>query len=265
MSEIFFEKESQSPLSQDALFLHGNLASLGWWDLVRAELKNAPALKNHALIFSDARGSGKNPALGLKESFSLKDLAGDQLRLIERLQEQGVLKTPLFLVGHSLGGLIALQMMIEKPEYFSKALLLDPVGAKGVVFDDSMYEAFRQMAESFDLTRTVILSTIQNQDHVNDEMKNRIAEDAFKAVKGIGTSVLEILKTVDLESEIKTLQIPVLVLHGQQDAVIPLDDAKHLVQLLPQGRLEILPEAGHCWNVENPQDFTRRLKEFFHG
>ena len=248
-SEILSERAST-----DTLFIHGNLASTVWWQPTTQHWKNSGSKR---LVLADWRGCGKNPDWTQSTAFTIEDLARDFLELMNDHE-----MNEIHVVGHSLGGLIALQMMIMQPERFTKAVLLDPVGAQGVVFDDSMYEAFRQMAQSFNLTRTVILSTILGQERLSEDFKQAIANDAFKAVKGIGTSVLEILKTVDLRERLSSLKIPTLILHGQEDKIIPLNDSENLVKLLPKARLEVLSDVGHCWNVEDPASFTTRIQSF---
>lgn len=243
----------------DTLFIHGNLASHRWWHPTLEEWKKSSAARGkHSLVMADWRGCGRNPDWSGDQSFTLQDLAQDFINLLDRERMATV-----NLVGHSLGGLIALQMMIMKPERFGKALLLDPVGAQGVVFDDSMYEAFRQMSLSPELTRTVILSTVLNADRLDTKLADNIAEDGYKAVRGIGTSVLEILKSIDLRERAQQVRVPTLILHGKEDAIIPLKDSEALSQLMPNAQLEVLAGVGHCWNVEDPKAFTARVKEWF--
>jgi pimeloyl-ACP methyl ester carboxylesterase len=254
--KVHYEKHSELA-SKPTLFIHGNLASSVWWEPLLKEWPKHGARGSAPLYFADWRGCGKNPPVTEGERFTLKDLAQDFLELLD---EQKLPRVNL--VGHSLGGLIALQMMILAPERVERAILLDSVGAEGVVFDDSMYEAFRQMALSRDLTKTVILSTIRGAEKLAPDFVERIADDAFKAVKGIGTSVLEILKTVNVLAEAAHVKTPVLLLHGREDAIIPLKDSETLARTLPHAKLEVLSEVGHCWNVENPSLFTRRVREW---
>jgi pimeloyl-ACP methyl ester carboxylesterase len=242
---------------QNTVFIHGNLASTKWWGPTLTEWKKAGSMGSADLICADWRGCGQNADWSQDSAFSIEDLAADFLQLIET-ENLGQVN----LVGHSLGGLIALQMMVMQPKIVNKTVLLDSVGAKGVVFDDSMYEAFRQMAASRDLTKMVILSTIANSDQLPAAFTESLADDAFKAVKGIGTSVLEILKTVNMEEALKAVNTPTLVLHGTKDAVIPLKDSEHLASLLPNAKLQTLADVGHCWNVENPAAFTQTLRQW---
>jgi pimeloyl-ACP methyl ester carboxylesterase len=252
----YFEK--YTGLSKhDTLFLHGNLASTKWWQPTLQEWRKAGSLGEGHLIFSDWRGCGQNPNWPMENKFTIRELAEDQLQLLETIGVEQV-----DIVGHSLGGLIAMQMMILAPKRIRKAVLLDSVGLKGVIFDESMYEAFQQMAASSELTRLVILSTVAHSEKLAPAFADAIAADAFKAVKGIGSSVLEILKSVNLEQEARAIQTPILLLHGKNDQIIPLSDSENAAKILPTAKLEVLPEAGHCWNIENPKAFTARLREW---
>ncbi len=243
---------------QDVLFIHGNLASTVWWEPTAAAWKARGPQGRGALITADWRGCGKNPKWPIDKPFSLQELAEDFLAL---LRKRGTANVGV--VGHSLGGLIALQMMILDPRLFSRAVLLDPVGAKGVVFDDSMYEAFRLMARDREMTKAVILGTVRNSDQLDSQFAERLTDDAFKAAQGIGASVLGILKTVNLVEATRTVKVPTLILHGHHDQVIPLSDSHHLASTMVNAQLQVLPNAGHCWNVENPGAFVDSLRNWF--
>lgn len=242
----------------DTLFIHGNLASSRWWKPVLEQWRALGPTGKASLLFADWRGCGQNPDWKPDQPFALADLAQDFLELLDRERLESV-----NVVGHSLGGLIALQMMILKPHRVRKAILLDSVGAEGVIFDDSMYEAFRQMALSPDLTRTVILSTVLNSENLSKKLQDEFAEDAYKAVRGIGTSVLEILKSVKLTERAQHVNVPTLIVHGKEDKIIPLKDSEHLQSVMPHAQLEVLSGVGHCWNVEDPRAFTLRTRTWF--
>jgi 3-oxoadipate enol-lactonase len=249
--------ESSNLSKQDILFIHGNLASTIWWEPTLRAWQEMGPLGTGSILMADWRGCGKNPPWPVDQIFTLKDLAQDYLDLLHAREI-----TNIGIVGHSLGGLIALQMMILDPHLIARAVLLDPVGAQGVVFDDSMYEAFRQMARNRELTKGVILSTIRNA-ALSAEFTERITNDAFRAVQGIGSSVLEILKSVDILTSARSVKVPTLILHGQHDLIIPLKDSQILAASMVNAKLQVLPEAGHCWNVEDPEAFVQCLRNWF--
>lgn len=255
--KLYFEKHPNLA-AEPLLLIHGNLASTVWWGPFLSEWQSLGSKGSAPIYTADWRGCGQNPDWPADKPFQLEDLAGDFLDLLESEK-----LTRVGLVGHSLGGLIAMQMALLAPEKISKMFLLDPVGAEGVVFDASMYDVFKQMAQDGDLTKTVILSTIKDHEKVNPRLANAIAKDAFKAVKGIGSSVLEILKSVNLSQKLRALKTPTLVVHGELDQIIQPADSEKLSQLLPGAKLEMKADVGHCWNVENPRAFTERVRQWF--
>lgn len=242
---------------QDVLFIHGNLASTVWWQPTVNEWRQQGPLGREALLVADWRGCGQNPEWPADSAFSIRDLAEDFLAMLRKDNRDQVA-----LVGHSLGGLIALEMMILDPRRITRAVLLDSVGPQGVIFDESMYEAFRQMGLNRELTKSVILSTIANAKDLAPAFVEQITNDAHKAVKGIGTSVLQILKSINLIDSARGIFTPTLILHGENDQIIPLRDSELLASLLKNSQIEIIPGASHCWNVENPSAFVQRLRHW---
>jgi pimeloyl-ACP methyl ester carboxylesterase len=55
---------------------------------------------------------------------------------------------------------------------------------------------------------------------------------------------------------LRGVDVPALVLVGDQDALSPLSDAQAMADALPQGRLRVLPEAGHLSSLETPDAFN---------
>jgi pimeloyl-ACP methyl ester carboxylesterase len=243
------------------LFIHGNLASTRWWtpalrelrELTPADGRSAPALT------ADWRGCGRSAPWDNQDLFTIDDLAADFITLLDAkgLDQVNV-------VGHSLGGLIAVSAMAQDPLRFHRAVLLDPVGATGVVFDTSMYEAFRAMAQDRELTGQVLASTI-HQNPLSAAEFAPLVDDAFKAVKGIGSSVLEILKNVDLRGQLAAVPTPTLVLFGEKDSILSAHDAQLLAEGLPEGVFEMVQNQGHCWNLEDPAGFARRTWTYLFG
>ncbi|MGE4133819.1 MAG: alpha/beta fold hydrolase [Bdellovibrionales bacterium] len=253
-----YSRQIEDCLPYPTLFIHGNLASSKWWEPTIEAFKSLKSVnKNKPAILADMRGCGKNP--DSTESFTIFDLAQD---FISILNEQNLPK--VHIVGHSVGGLIALAAMVRAPDKFSRCVLLDPVGPKGILFDQSMYDAFTAMANDKNLTAQVILGTIYKA-NLTDEFKQFIVSDAFKAVKGVGSNVLEMLKDTDISTQVATIQQPVLVLHGQFDSVLKIEDSRVLASQLPNGKFQEIRGHGHCLNIEDPKKLAGILKDFLFG
>ena len=58
---------------------------------------------------------------------------------------------------------------------------------------------------------------------------------------------------------------PVLVVAGELDVLIPLDDAEAMQKAAPNAQLEVVPKSGHMSPVENPKAFLTVLRRFLSG
>jgi pimeloyl-ACP methyl ester carboxylesterase len=169
---------------------------------------------------------------------------------------------PVNIVGHSTGGLIAALMLAKAPQLFRKAVLLDPVGATGVKFDDSMTAAFEQMKTNKELVALVMGSTIYKNDPNSDFFRQIVVEDAFQAVNTVGAGVLKALDGFDARTVCSKIGHPVLVLHGEHDTLLPMADSKAMADLMKNSKFEIIKDHGHCTNAEDPSYFTDLVDSF---
>ncbi len=244
---------------QNTLFIHGNLASNRWWYPaleVWQQKAKGKALQG-SLIFAEFRGCGKSSAPKSVTEMNMKNLAKDFISLIE---DQKL--APVNLVGHSTGGLIVSLMMSMRPDLFSKAVLLDPVGSKGVTFDETMDAAFEAMKNDRGIVSAVMGGTIYNNDPSTDFFNQVVVPDAHHAVKTIGMWVLQNLKGLDIQEDVKKISTPTLVLHGEHDLLLPIQDSKELANLMKNGQFKVVEGQGHCTNAENPSKFVQIASDF---
>lgn len=245
-------------LPKTTFFVHGNLASNAWWTPVQEVWKKRGSGQKWtgSMIMAEFRGCGLSTAPKSLADVNMQQFAKDFLALIED-QKLG----PVNLVGHSTGGLICGLMAAIRPDLVSNLVLLDPVGAKGVQFDESMLGAFQAMKGDEALTATVIGSTIHKNNPNLPLFKNHIAKDAFRAVQSVGPWVLQSLKGFDGTEQLKSVRNPTLVFHGEHDSLLPIADSMELA-LLMSGDFQILKGCGHCANIESPELLVEMSHQF---
>jgi pimeloyl-[acyl-carrier protein] methyl ester esterase len=76
------------------------------------------------------------------------------------------------------------------------------------------------------------------------------------------TKALEALYLTDLREELKAIDIPVLLVHGEEDAVCPVGAAEYMGHRIRNARLEVFGKAGHAPHVTEPELFQRTVNDF---
>lgn len=248
--------------SKPTLFIHGNLASNRWWLPTAEELqKIKTSAHQFPMICAEFRGCGKSSDPKDESEVTVAQLTADYIQLVEKLRPQFG-STKWNLVGHSTGGILAAEILAQRPDLFNKAFLLDPVGAEGVKFDDSMIQAFEAMKVDRGMVTAVMNATIYKNDPKSDFFNQIVVEDAFRSVKSVGHWILKALDGLDLRKSVRNIQNPVMVVHGEFDNILPLEEARKLSELMPNSRFQKIADHGHCWNAENPQTFAKTLNLF---
>jgi pimeloyl-ACP methyl ester carboxylesterase len=248
-------------LPETTVFLHGNVASNRWWIPAQDVFYKESKGRNYAgkMICIEFFGCGKSDAPRTPDDLNMVALATEFNSLIAKnFPDQKV-----NVVGHSTGGFIAAAMTALNPELFKKAVLLDPVGAKGLVLDDNIKAGFRAMAADKNITAMALGATIHGNDPESDFFKKVIVEDGFSAVQKIGYWVVEAFHNLDATALMKNSTTSTLVLHGEYDNLLSKDASEELaVKYLKNAKFEVVPGHGHCMNVENPKDFVSKISGF---
>lgn len=112
----FYVLEAGAPDGMPVVFVHGNLASATYWEEMMLAL---PA--GYRAIAPDRRGCGGSEALPIDATRGMRDFSADLHSLVETLALE-----PFHLVGHSLGGAVAMQYVIDHPTRVRALTLVAP-------------------------------------------------------------------------------------------------------------------------------------------
>ena len=245
---------TENAWSHDLVFLNGNLATSRWWmPTVEALKPLATGAKTGHLIFIELPGCGDSSHF--TTGLEVNEIATTYNSLLKALNVQTA-----SIIGHSTGGLLACLMMAQKPEIFKKALLLDPVGPNGIQFEDSVLEKYEEMKTDRELTAFIIGFTIYNCDTKSAFFNEIIVEDTLKSVNNVGPRMIQALRGINVENEVKKVKAPTTVLFGEKDVLLPKADAQKLAELITVSKFVEVEGGGHCLNVENPQRMAEYIK-----
>ncbi|HCP44849.1 MAG TPA: hypothetical protein DIU15_02295 [Deltaproteobacteria bacterium] len=196
---------------------------------------------------ADHRGHGRSSGLrGHVDGFS--QYTGDMNHVIESFRETHGKDLPCFLIGQSMGGLLTLQYLIERPEAgLSGAVLSNPCLGLAVKAPAAKLFAGRALARLLPRLR---MDNELNTDHlsrdpqavqayVNDPLVHRHVSTRWY------TSLLAAMDHVN--GRARDVQVPTLWVIGDQDQICSPAVSDHFAQQLPKGRVDISrwPEAYH--------------------
>jgi len=172
---------------------------------------------------------------------------------------------PVILCGESFGGCIALLAALAWPGRFRHLVLINPAtswrrqtllqqGAQGL----SILPAFTfRFAALFFMPFLVTVSRMKREDR-------RVLLAILRLVPA-ETIIhrLKLLDSLNVDDELHRLTLPVLLVAGAADRLLPsLAEVKHLAELMPDARIEVLPYSGHAVLIESEMDLARLLLQY---
>lgn len=222
------------------IFIHGWLGSKDSWEKVREELE----LEN-PLIFYDQRCHGDS----LCSNFKIEDLAEDLGEIISGLDQEP------FIVGHSMGGMTALQYATENDNY--KGLVLLGTCAST---PRPKYRSPKFFLEKLgELARETWAEMIADN-YAEDSPKVR--EGAVHELKNAGKNpvVYGLKAMIDYDVRDKLEDETALVIAGEKDSAITVKQCRELSELL-ESDLEVV-ESSHLMLQEAPEKVASKVEDF---
>jgi pimeloyl-ACP methyl ester carboxylesterase len=181
------------------------------------------------------------------------------------------------LIGHSLGGAIALRIAIEHPEWVDRLAVADTAGLAET--PGTLIKLLRTpligevlLTPSRSKTRQALKLYFHDQSLVTDDL----VEFNYRLISQPGakraylSTIRNAVSTSDPDLDLKTLvadqldqiEAPTLVLWGQEDQLAPMDSGEVAANVIPHAELHIIPDAGHNPMVEQPDHFTQAVLDF---
>jgi pimeloyl-ACP methyl ester carboxylesterase len=244
---------------ETVLLIHGSgpgVTSYANWRLV------IPALaENFHVVAPDMVGFGfsERPE---DVQYGLDTWADQTVGLMDALDIQKA-----HLIGNSFGGGIALRIATKHPDRVGKLVLM---GSMGVPFQITEgLERVWGYEPSVENMREVLHTFVYNQDRIDDELARSRYEgsiqpgfqEAFSAMFPAPRQRWVEGMTV-ADEELKKLQHQTLIVHGREDAVIPVDNSYYLEGILPNADLHVYANCGHWSMIERNADFNRDVHDF---
>lgn len=258
---LFYESHGAG----NSLVLIPGFASGAWnWFKQTGELS-----KDFRVVTFDPRGIGKSKSPNIRGNgnFSLEVFAEDVLGLLNALEIEKA-----HIIGASFGGFVAQEFALKFPERLNKLVLVCTT-AGGANHVRPSIEVLRSFAPDASLTRgehirRFLRPAFSEEFNVNraDEVEKvcRMREESDVSE----TTYLDQLETAfnfDLESKTRSIKAETLVLTGDKDLIVPMENSVNLSNSIPNAILKIVKTGSHMFFIEKADEFNRVVANFLKG
>ncbi|MDB5897327.1 MAG: beta-ketoadipate enol-lactone hydrolase (3-oxoadipate enol-lactonase)-like protein [Ramlibacter sp.] len=237
------------------LMLHG----IGGGHLAFAPQVETLAGAGYRAVAWDAPGYGHSAPI---EPYTFKGLAQSCVRLIESLQCEKVV-----LVGHSMGGMVAQEVVARRPELVSRLVLSGTSPAFGKPDGDWQREFIASRTAPLDAGRSMaeLAETLVPQLVGPGSLPEgvRLATHCMGLVPAATyRRALECIVTFDRRNMLDQIGVPTLVIAGEHDRNAPPAVMKKMAAAIPRSTYIEMKGIGHLQNLEAPEDFDGLLLNF---
>ncbi|MDM5196756.1 alpha/beta hydrolase [Fictibacillus enclensis] len=173
------------------------------------------------------------------------------------------------IIGNSFGGAIALHIANRRPELVKRLILMGSAGIEFPITEEldgvwgytpsfenmkklvSTFSNDPSMADNDDLVELRYQASIQ--EGFQESFSSMFPAPRQRHVKNLALT----------EEQLKNIEIPILLIHGREDRIIPLGETSwKFSQTLPNAELHVFPNCGHWVQIEKTKPFTRVVNEF---
>jgi 2-hydroxy-6-oxonona-2,4-dienedioate hydrolase len=258
-AQIYYETAGEGmPL----VMIHAGIADSRQWN---NEFINFA--QNYQVIRYDMRGYGKSePVEGdfshMRDLISLLDILG--------------LQAPLFMMGCSMGGGLAMDFALAQPGRV-KALIMVDSGPSGLKLDLPTPAKFAEAEKAFDNGDLGLVAEIETQiwfdgmdrtsDQVDQAMRKLVYEMDRIALSHEVKQLGKRLPNTDSSAfnRLAEIDCPVLVIVGDHDTPYMLAAADYMLEKIPSAQKAIIEDSAHLPNMEHPHKFQEIVKKFLNG
>ena len=241
------------------LIMGFGMSGAGW-------IPSLPFFNGFKCIYFDNRGTGlSDKPEGI---YTVESMADDASNLLRAL---GIPKAKVF--GVSMGGMIAQELTLRHPEQVSKVVLGCTMAggptAKMTTPDvlERLMTANKIMGTDPDKAFDLLLPAIMPPEFVAEhpEIKQMMLagakmvpptppETSDRAMAGI--------QQFNAYDRLGQIKCPVLIVHGDQDALIPVENSNLIKGKIPQAEVYVIPGAGHAFQAADPVGIHQKIVEW---
>jgi 2-hydroxymuconate-semialdehyde hydrolase len=255
------------PDATPILFLHGSgpgvSAMSNWAALMTAMSDRYQCIAPDLVGFGDS-AHPLDPPVGMIPFNELR--VQNLIALVDQLGLDGV-----HLVGNSLGGVIAMNLVQRIPERIASITLMGSGGIDGVPTSPGLHKLrtfFENPTE--DAMRDLLSMFLYDKSVLGDRLDEIVADRVRVALRDdIRRSHIATMTGTERQSfsadDLAAISTPALVIHGREDVIMPVESSLFYARHLPDSRLVVMGRCGHWSQIEKAPQFEVLLDNFFQG
>ena len=213
------------------------------------------------VITPDLRGFGKSDATD--GTLSMDQLADDLAALLDTLQ----INEPIALAGLSMGGYVAFEFWRRHTARLSHLILMDTRAAadSAEAAQNRLDSAERVMLEGTDfladgmVPKLFSATTRHAQPDLVDATNDVILDTSPRTVAAVQRGMAQ---RHDMTALLSEIQVPTLVLCGEDDGISPPSEMRGIAESMPQARFIEIAQAGHLAPLEQPEATNEAVRDF---
>ena len=211
--------------------------------------------KTWRTVAYDHRGTGAT--IAPIESISIPTMVDDLFAVLD------VLKVEKCVLGaESAGSMVALSAALQQPERFEGLVLVDALYHRDIPNGETPFVT--GLKNNFEKTIGAFVDSCVLESEPNStEIRAWGRKILQRATQASSIRLNECTHGIDLRPEISKIELPSLVIHGDGDKLVPLEDAEWLVSHLPNSHLQVIKGAGHVPTVTRPLEVADEINRYF--
>ena len=197
---------------------------------------------------------------------SIADISGHSS--VEELASEVLKNSPpkFHLLGHSMGGIVAMEMCSQEPSRIEKLVLMDTNPKAELEEVKAMREPQIQAAKQGKLL-DVMRDEMKPNYLADTEDKERILQICMDMAISIGPEVFikqskALQSRLDQQNTLCSIDFPVLLICGSSDMLCPVERHELMHSIINDSELKVINNAGHMPSLEQPQETTEVLKKW---
>jgi 3-oxoadipate enol-lactonase len=215
------------------------------------------------VVALDNRGTGRSPKP--PGPYSIAGMADDVAAVMDRYDIESAA-----VLGHSMGGYIAQELALRRPSRVRSLVLVAtaPGGADNVpvpkeTLDNWLANAHLAPEEYVRATMYLSFAPGWTDEHpsqyeafIDARLEHPTPPEAWRAQFDAANAWIQAARPIE------DIGAPTLVVHGDADRVVPVENGREIARRIPGAVLRELPGRGHVLNLEEPDDFNEIVLEF---